>query len=134
MSADCLEWEGRRDRRGYGRLYDATRKERVYAHVATYEAQYGPVPGGWDVHHECENKSCVNSHHLQSIPKGSHTSQHFKKEFCKRGHLLAGTRRVYPDGSAACTKCRQLAEQSRSPRDQREYCRQWRLRQKGRGA
>ena len=106
MSVDCLLWEGRIRRDGYG-AFDEGRQEKL-AHVAVYEAQYGPVPQGWDVHHECENKACVNPHHLEAMPKGEHTRISRSKDRCKRGHLLAETRVRFPNGRSDCSECRDI--------------------------
>jgi len=76
MSVDCLLWEGGNfTKAGYGRV-SIGKGKRVYAHVATYEAQYGPIPDGYEVHHECGNKACVNPHHLELKSKSAHTAHH----------------------------------------------------------
>lgn len=119
-TVDCLEWEGSIGKNGYGRL--SVGGKRVGAHRATYEAQYGPIPQGWDVHHECKNKTCVNPHHLLAMPKGTHTSHHMTgnkhavREICVNGHSRI------PGNRKACPECDRIAQRAymRRKREERQ--------------
>lgn len=66
--SECWFWMGQRDWAGYGRIrvgsvVDDTRAMKV-AHRVAYELSVGPIPGGLDVLHHCDNPPCCNPVHL----------------------------------------------------------------------
>lgn len=66
--------------------------QKMGAHVWMWNCMFGPLPNGWDVHHKCGNKPCINPMHLQSLTKNAHGLMHGqrrKKKVCKRGHVLS---------------------------------------------
>lgn len=49
---------------------------RIKAHRLMYEECVGAIPEGYDVHHTCHNRACVNINHLVLIKKSEHTALH----------------------------------------------------------
>ncbi len=58
----CWEWQGSRDRQGYGHISTASKKMRV--HRFSYQHYRKPIPDGLCVLHHCDNPPCCNPLHL----------------------------------------------------------------------
>ena len=58
----CIEWQGARDRKGYGRRKWGTLTWQ--AHRLAWTQAYGPIPDGLCVLHRCDNPPCINVGHL----------------------------------------------------------------------
>ena len=63
----CWEWQGTRNRAGYGHVSTGRVEGRAYelVHRVTYEYATGVEPTGMTVHHKCANATCCNPEHLQ---------------------------------------------------------------------
>lgn len=60
----CWEWNGPRDRAGYGKIKYRGLKQ--MAHRFAYESWVGPIPPGLIVRHRrCHNPPCINPAHLE---------------------------------------------------------------------
>lgn len=83
---ECWLWIGTTSDNGYGHLFDG---EIVYAHRFAVCVS-GRDPWGYDVHHLCENKLCVNPAHLEMMRREDHQRLHksvLATRGCKRhGH------------------------------------------------
>ena len=58
----CEEWQGPRDKDGYGVVKVAGRMVRT--HRAVWEQTYGLIPARLSVLHSCDNPPCVRPDHL----------------------------------------------------------------------
>lgn len=58
----CWNWEGLKDKNGYGRL--GIGKKVFRCHRLSYEVFCGPIPPDMFVMHSCDNPSCINPDHL----------------------------------------------------------------------
>jgi hypothetical protein len=94
-NSNCWEWQGFKDRWGYGR----TKMEgQQLAHRAAYVIAHGAIPDGMCVLHRCDNPPCCNPDHLflgtvadnnaDMVAKG----RHFVPSPCGYSPLLCGER------------------------------------------
>lgn len=85
----CWIWNGAKSSSGHGSFWLNDRM--VGAHLVTYEAKYGPVPEGMDLHHSvCETPACVNPDHVTPTPISRHRYISKRRLHCKNGHPLTG--------------------------------------------
>lgn len=70
LNTQCWNWSGPRHK-GYGYLWDKTRKRTIKAHRYSYEYFKGPITSNLYVWHNCNNKLCINPNHLELKPPGS---------------------------------------------------------------
>lgn len=101
----CWRWSRYVDRDGYGRANVAGRS--YGAHRAVYELTVGPIPKGYQLHHVCEVRNCVNPTHLHPITPADHNRiRAAAKTHCVHGHEY-DERNTYrkPSGHRDCRKC-----------------------------
>lgn len=81
----CWLFQGKQDHDGYGQVYFDQRKvngkrkhRRKSAHRAFWEEKNGPVPAGFELHHDCRVRRCVNDAHLILLTPEAHSGLHRK--------------------------------------------------------
>lgn len=62
---DCWRWKGAKNGEGYGCV--KLNGKVVLAHREVYRRCHGELPDGFDVHHECFTRDCVNPYHLTPL-------------------------------------------------------------------
>lgn len=114
----CWEWQGYRDRKGYGRF--SLKDRPVVVARAAYEAFVGPIPVGYTIDHLCRNPPCVNPAHLQPVTRGENTlrghtltAELKAKTHCPAGHDYDG-RNTYVDrrGRRSCKECKRAEQRT----------------------
>ena len=78
----CWPWKGSVER--YGRFTLPGRRTR-YAHRLAYEQRVGPIPGGIQVRHTCDNPVCCNPAHLVLGTQAENLADMVERGRSKRG-------------------------------------------------
>lgn len=76
-NSGCWIWTGFLLPNGYGRFggggkYGPT----LLAHRFSYEHFVGPIGDGYEVHHTCQTRCCVNPEHLRTVTHREHMAEH----------------------------------------------------------
>ncbi len=128
---DCWLWTaGVSTPSGYGQFYPA-RGRAIHAHRWAYEQEYGPIPMGLQIDHECHNESgclggitcihhrCVRPSHLRAVSSRvnilagqSPTAKNARKTHCKHGHPFTGENLYRRERERYCRTCRASRYQS----------------------
>jgi hypothetical protein len=80
--ADCWEWQGGANNKGYGVLQFGTngKRKNFLAHRVAWEIANGqPIPDGLCVLHACDNPPCTNPAHLSVGTKSENTRQMWER-------------------------------------------------------
>ena len=120
----CWEWKAS-TARGYGHMRHPETKKVVRAHRFVYEQQTGEIiPKGYECHHVCANKRCVNPSHIEIVTHKDHfaiddallelakanAARQRNIEECPQGHPYSGSNLyVDPHGHRHCRICRRAA-------------------------
>ena len=103
----CWTWKGyTRSGHSYGRLRVGTQV--VYAHRYSFELEYGPIPPGLHVLHDCDNPPCVNPRHLWLGTNAD--NQHDKVAKGRQAHIGKLTKDVIPAIFAARAEGKSASE------------------------
>lgn len=91
IDGGCWIWIGTRDSDGYGRL--RFQNKIYYTHRLSFQIHKDKNIEGFDIHHDCENPSCVNPDHLKKTTRREHlmlgrsfVAENASKNHCPNGH------------------------------------------------
>ncbi len=68
-----------RNAKGDGYGYVGRAGKFIYVHRYFWERENGPVPDGFDLHHECHTRNCVRLDHLTPLSRQEHVVLHARE-------------------------------------------------------
>lgn len=77
QKSGCVVWQGSKNDSGYG--VKKINGELWYVHRFVYAMTVGVIPNGYELHHECGVKTCVNFRHIRLVTKAEHNRIHHSK-------------------------------------------------------
>jgi len=103
----CWLWTGSVISSGYG-SFNGTLVHRSVMRVGK----------GYDVHHKCTNRLCVNPAHLEIVPHNNHPDgaavERRQKTHCNNGHEYTSANTIVrPDGTRNCRICKRDLDYNR---------------------
>lgn len=114
--SNCIEWQGKLDKYGYGRIDKRVngKPTTFRVHRLEWEKEHGEIPANMFVLHKCDNRKCYKLEHLflgtagdnarDMCSKGRHRNQ--IKTHCKNGHEYTDTNTyIRPEGNRECREC-----------------------------
>lgn len=123
----CWLWTGAADHHGYGRFGLSSTVVKTHRFSAAVFKRHDIT--GLDVCHHCDTPSCVNPLHLFVGTAKDNTLDMFRKgrnpprtkEFCKRGHKLSETGRIYEAlGQRQCRLCNNIRAREKNAANRKE--------------
>lgn len=107
----CFIWIGATYNNGYG--FININKRSVSAHRLSYFVHKGIIPENFIVDHLCNNKYCINPHHLEAksqkdnlLRSNSASTLNILKTHCDKGHEFSNENtRLNKQGSRECIAC-----------------------------
>ena len=113
---ECLLHQGHIGTNGYGQRRCPIHHRVETAHRVAYELGYRAIPEGWEIHHTCHTRACVNVEHLVTMTGAEHRRAE-AGPLCPQGHDDWGYR---GNGWRICRVCRaEYARQRRHGPDPR---------------
>lgn len=107
ITKGCWIWKGNKNKLGYGHFYKTIggKSVLIMAHRFAYEDAKRTIPLNYQIHHICENPSCVKPSHLRALTRDDHRRVH-KKAHCPQGHPYSGDNAyVRKEGYPSCREC-----------------------------
>jgi len=110
----CWLWTKKLWARGYGRVF--VKGKSKLAHRMYLELLGVQIPHGFEVHHKCRNRACMNPAHLQVLSPEDHDGQHLDrgeargrqqtaKTHCPSGHPYDAKNTYHWRGFRMCRAC-----------------------------
>lgn len=105
----CWLWKGGKHVRGYGQFTMLSRT--MHAHRAAWILFKGVIPEGFDVHHRCKIRDCVNPSHLELLSHVDHgrltglAAASRSKTHCPHGHPYSAENTRIWGGKRYCWTC-----------------------------
>jgi hypothetical protein len=93
----CWIWAGYIGKTGYGRIYSGELDNSTQAHRTYYIREYGQIPDGFQLHHLCGIRACVNPTHIEALDRREHGTRHRRiTPGAHRCHHCGGTGWIQP--------------------------------------
>lgn len=101
----CWLWLAACDQDGYAIL------GKTYAHIVSYEIEFGPVPEGLQLDHLCRQRCCVNPRHLEPVTISENVRRGKRAiKMCPKGHPYSEENTyITPLGHRQCRICKRIA-------------------------
>lgn len=114
---DCWQWVRTKTDKGYGHFRPKGRGP-VRVHKWIWEQLNGPVPAGYEIHHRCENRACVNPAHLMVISHARNMAlgKLAKATQCKRGHEFTAENTRKKGNHRFCRACDRIRSKAKYAR------------------
>jgi hypothetical protein len=74
VTTGCWLWQGKPTTTGYGQTYRDGKNQKAHRYV--YEQVKGAIKPGYQLHHTCKNRLCVNPDHMEEIFPSEHGKLH----------------------------------------------------------
>lgn len=113
---ECWEWKGGKTGGGYGSM--KVEGVMILVHQIAYTLWVGPLTVDMIVHHKCENRACINPHHLELLTSSQHKLLHpssnphdCKKNIthCPKGHIYDESNTYLHKGARYCRECKRAS-------------------------
>lgn len=112
----CWDWTGYHLASGYATINTGGRTTTAHRHA--YELFVAPIPSDLDADHLCNNRGCVNPHHIEPVTHRENIrrmpglfGRRARATRCDRGH---DDWQVDRDGRRRCMTCRREAQKRRA--------------------
>jgi hypothetical protein len=79
--AGCWLWLKSFDSNGYGRIWVSADRCHEMAHRVYYQRFVGSIRDGYELHHRCGERACVNPEHLVEVTRARHMAIEGRRPF-----------------------------------------------------